>query len=227
MAATPKIVLTYFPIHARLTAARMALIHGNVPYEVVSIGIPEWLGGANQQLDKYPLGDLPVMTVNGKTLSGSLPMWQYTGAISGLWPTDPLEAAQATEYFTTCEEVFTGYDGVNFIQTVFMQNEEEKKKAREGPLSARIKFYFRRVEELAQANGANGKLVGASTTVADFHLWWVYTSLARGHWDYVAPEIVAGLPGVKAVADAVAALGAANPKLQAYMDEAVPPAKVA
>ena len=225
--ADGKIVITYFPIHARAAAARMALLYADVPFEVETVGIPEWLGGENKNLAKYPLGDLPVMSIDGKVVSGSLPMWQYSGQRSGLWPTDAFETARVLEYFGATEEIFTGYDGVNMITTIFMQDEAEKQKAREGPLTERFQFYLRRVEELAQANGACGRLAGAKPTVADFHLWWLATTLANGHFEYLAPSLATSLPGVMAVAKAVEALADAHPKMKAYMAEAVPPAKAA
>lgn len=220
---TDKIVITYFPIHARAAAARMALLYADVPFEVESVTIPAWLSGENKNLEKYPLGDVPVFSVNGQVVSGSLPMWQYCGAKAGLWPTDIFETSRVLEYFCSTEEIFTGYDGVNLIQTIFMQNEEEKKKAREGPVSGRVAFYMRRVEEIAQLNGACGRLVGAKPTIADFHLWWMAATLVNGDFEYLSPTLVTSLPGVMAVKAAVEALAESHPALKAYMAEAVPP----
>lgn len=166
----PVIKYTYFPIVGRSFAPQLALKAAGVPYTFEKVGFEEWGAGANKDQKRFPLLDVPALTVNDQIIADSLPQLVYIGKLTGFWPTDAFQEARAIEILVTLEQIFTGAtyspDDCNFIQTLRMEG-EALKKARSGPVTDRCKFYFNRINDIV---GDNGFAVGDKPTIIDFTL---------------------------------------------------------
>ena len=87
--ATPAIKLTYFPINGRGGAIRQALQYGKIPFEDVTVPFPSWPA----MKPTTPFGSLPLLEVDGVTLTQSNAILSFVGKMAGLYPEDPLQAA--------------------------------------------------------------------------------------------------------------------------------------
>jgi prostaglandin-H2 D-isomerase / glutathione transferase len=192
----PKLKLTYFDMHAgRGEVARIALFIGGVPFEDNRVKFPDWPA----LKASTPFGGIPVLEVDGQEVTQSNGINRFVGKLTGLYPTDPLQAAFCDEAMDAVEDVS------NLLIPTFTVKDEEEKKAKrtqlaEGPLT----FYLTRVERRLQARGgeffADNRL-----TVADLKVYLWMRHLKSGNIDYiptdladrVAPLLVAHLERVK------------------------------
>jgi glutathione S-transferase len=185
----PHLKLTYFPIAGRSFPARASLTLKKIPFEFEQIPFEDWFGkqpGANR--DRFPLGNIPVLYVDGKPLCESIAINQYVGQLTGLWPTDPLEAARALEILLVMEIVWTGApegpDDHHFSSTMSMP-EEAKKAAREGAITKRIQYNYAYIEKII---GTDGFAVGGKLSIVDFALAQFVGAIKSGHFDYLTAE---------------------------------------
>jgi prostaglandin-H2 D-isomerase / glutathione transferase len=201
-----KLKLTYFDMHAgRGEVARIALFIGGVPYEDQRVKFAEWPA----LKASTPFGGIPVLEVDGQEVTQSNGINRFVGKLTGLYPTDPLQAAFCDEVMDAVEDI-----SAQLIGTFSMKDEEEKKAKRkelsEGPLT----FYLTRIERRLKAHGGE-YFADSRLTVADLKVYLWIRHMKSGNIDYVptdladraAPELVAHFERVKA-----------HPKVQAYYE---------
>ena len=210
--SAPKIVLSYWPSSGRLTPAIFALTLGGIPFERENLTHQEW-ATASSDLTRFPLGDIPVMSVDGKVISQSYAIAHYAGVLTGLWPKDAFGSARAMEVMLTAEEIVSGPWGVNYMSTVMLPSNpdltaEKQKELREGPFKAHLLFYARRLNEIILQNGDNGFTVGDSLSVADFIIWQMYAMFTSGDVDHLPTTILDEFTGMRKVAATVGAVEA-------------------
>ena len=87
--------LTYFKLPARAFVARICLRKAGVAFTDRRLEFPEW--GALKQTGFGPLGQLPVLEVEGVQYCQSIPISKYAATLAGLYPAAPLAALQADE----------------------------------------------------------------------------------------------------------------------------------
>lgn len=204
MSASPKIVLTYFAGSGRLTPALLAFKLAGIPFERENLDHAAW-AEASKDLSRFPLGDIPVMSVDGRVVCESFSIAHYAGVLTNLWPKDAFESTRTLEVFLTIEEVVTGSWGVNFMKTLMGPanpelTAEKQKELREGPFKDHFSFYLRRVNDIIVQNGDNGFTVGNSVTVVDFLVWQIVNMFASGHIDHVPANAFDAFPAIKKVA---------------------------
>lgn len=223
MSSTPKITITYWPMVGRVGPAIMALDYAKIPYERVSASFATWAADS-QDLARFPLGDIPVMDVDGRVISESHAISHYAGVLAGLWPKDAFESARAFEVLLTIEEVMTGGWGCNYFKTLMLPHLnpdltiEKQQELREGPFKSHLLFYARRINEIIAHNGDNGFTVGSSLSVADFAVWMFFIQFVSGATEFVPKTIfnefsclakvfatVEAVEGLKATLDAIKA----------------------
>ena len=176
----PKLKLTYFDMHAgRGEVARMALFIGDVAYEDRRIPFQDW----PSVKPETPFGAIPVLEVDGQEVTQCNGINRFVGKLTGLYPTDPLQAAFCDEAMDAIEDISN-----QLIPSFAIKDEEEKKAKRkelaEGPLT----FYLTRIQRRLEARGgeffADNRL-----TVADLKVYLWVRHLKSGNIDYVPKDL--------------------------------------
>ncbi|TMW63430.1 hypothetical protein Poli38472_002371 [Pythium oligandrum] len=187
---SPQIKVTYFDGPGRAELTRLALAAGGVAFEDERVTFADF-GALKPTL---PLGQLPVVTVDGKVYPQSMAMARYAGRLSGLYPTDALEALNVDMIIETVAEVAAALAEIKW-RTPEEADKVEKIKALK---DEKLPKFFGLVESTIK-----GKyLLGDKLSLADLYLFDVYTnSLILTAPDYdvaVFPKIAAVIEGVKA-----------------------------
>ena len=139
-----KLKLTYFDFHGgRGEPARLALSIGGIPFEDDRVAPSNW---PSRKADT-PFGALPVLEVDGKTVSQSNAINRYVGKLADLYPSDPWQAALCDEVMEAVEDIGTK------IGATFALPEEQKKAQREELVAGPIPFYLTRLEQRLEAHG--------------------------------------------------------------------------
>jgi glutathione S-transferase len=176
----PNLKLTYFDIHGgRGEPARLALYIGGIAFEDDRISFREF--GAKR--GGYPFKRVPVLRIDDVELSQCNSINRYVGKLAGLYPSDPLQAAYCDEAMDAVEDIVS-----QGVVTMQMEDEAEKKAAREALASGPFPIYLERLQAMLEARGgeyfADGKL-----TVADLKVMVWVRSLRSGILDYVPVDL--------------------------------------
>lgn len=202
----PTLKLTYFDIHGgRGEPARLAMHIGGIAFEDHRINFQEF--GASRR--SFPFNRIPKLEIDGVELSQCNSINRYVGKLSGLYPSDPLQAAFCDEAMDAVEDIIS-----QVVTTFPIKDEAKKKAAREALADGAITTYLEQLQTRLQERGgeyfADGRL-----TVADLKVMVWVRSLRSGILDYVpknlpdrvAPMLVEHLARVED-----------HPKVQEYYD---------
>jgi glutathione S-transferase len=171
--------LTYFDFHGgRGEPARLALSIGGIPFEDDRVAFADW----ERRKEATPFGALPVLEVDGQTLSQSNAVNRYVGRLADLYPSDPWQAALCDEAMDAVEDVVS-----EIVPTMFLP-EEEKKTRRQALAEGPIPFYLTRLQRRLEAQ--RGQYFAANRlTVADFKVAMLIRQLKSGVLDYVPTDL--------------------------------------
>jgi glutathione S-transferase len=171
--------LTYFDFHGgRGEPARLALSIGGLPFEDDRVAFADW----ERRKEATPFGALPVLEVDGQTLSQSNAINRYVGRLADLYPSDPWQAALCDEAMDAVEDV------VSEIVTTMFLPEEEKKTRRQALAEGPIPFYLTRLQRRLEAQ--RGQYFAANRlTVADLKVAMLIRQLKSGVLDYVPTDL--------------------------------------
>lgn len=172
--------LTYFDIHGgRAEPARLALYIGGIAFEDDRISFREF--GAKRA--SYPFKRVPLLQIDGVDLSQGNSINRYVGKLAGLYPTDALQAAYCDEAMDAVEDIVSQQ-----VVTMSIQDEAEKKAAREALAEGPIALYLQGIQTMLEARGgeyfADGQL-----TVADLKVMVWVRSLRSGILDYIPADL--------------------------------------
>lgn len=192
----PKLDLYYFDFHGgRGEPARLALSIGGVPFEDHRVKGADWPA----LKPDTPFGSLPVLKVDGETVSQSNAINRYVGRLAGLYPEDALEALRCDEVLEAVEQI-----EAQVGPTMHLRDEAQKRAAREALAAGPLALHLRTLNARLEARGdwfADGRL-----TVADLRVFVWIRQLRSGRLDYLptdltdqlAPALVAHLARVQA-----------------------------
>lgn len=177
----PHLKLTYFDMHGgRGEPARLAMYVGGVEFDDDRISFREF----GDRRRSFPFDRVPKLEIDGVELSQCNAINRYVGKLAGLYPTDPLQAAYCDEAMDAVEDVLS-----QVIATFPIQEEDEKRAAREALAKGPITVYLKQLEAMLASRGgeyfADGRL-----TVADLKVMVWVRSLRNGTLDYVSTDLV-------------------------------------
>eukprot|EP00999_Lentomonas_sp_LEN2_P000173 NODE_1167_length_973_cov_115.288416_g1122_i0.p1 GENE.NODE_1167_length_973_cov_115.288416_g1122_i0~~NODE_1167_length_973_cov_115.288416_g1122_i0.p1 ORF type:complete len:264 (+),score=98.26 NODE_1167_length_973_cov_115.288416_g1122_i0:84-875(+) len=198
----PKIKLTYFDIPGLAEPVRLAFHIGGIPFEDERLTREEFA----ERKESLPSKQVPVLEVDGKTLTQSGAILRYAGSQAGLIPSDPWTAAKMEEIqgmFTDMLEKFRP----TFALEGDAQVEARKKFAEEG-----APVHFGAIEKAIQANG-QGWAAGSTMTVVDLQIFGFCVTFGSGMFDGVPKDMLEKYPGIQAIKKAVEQ----HPKVAAYL----------
>ncbi len=177
----PQLKLSYFDFDGgRGEPIRLALAFGNIPFEDHRFALTEW----PQVRDTTPLKQVPVMEVDGETITQCNSLIRYAGRLAGLYPVDALEALHCDEAMDTVEDVIC-----KIVPTMFIQDDEEKRIARETLAQGDIPLFLRRLETMLKERGGR-YFAGDRLSVADFKVFLWIRNLQSGILDHIPSDIV-------------------------------------
>ena len=202
--STPKLKLSYFPIGGRSMPVKVALKYADIPFEFEGIPFEQWFG-QNLQADRkrFPLGDIPVLDIDGTVMCEANAIYSYIGQLTGLWPTKPFDISRAFEVLITVEQFFTGMtygpNDCNFIGSMAIQDPEAKKAARAGACTDRVRIYIGRINDIVAAN-PSGYCAGDKLSIVDIAISEVYLGISHGRFDDIPASSVEGFSALKTLA---------------------------
>jgi len=191
--------LTYFPFGGRAETIRLALFIGGIDFEDERIPPPEF--GARKAAGAFPLGAIPVLEVNGTVYCQSMAILRYAGKLTGLYPTDPLEALAVDQILDTTAEIGA------LISPSIREQDADKKLALRKELVENADKLPKFLAGLNKLTGTGNYVAGDKLTIADLALVSSWNFLASGRLDGVDPAwVAAAAPNVAKLATAAKAL---------------------
>jgi glutathione S-transferase len=176
----PKLKLSYFDFNGgRGEVARLALSLGGIPFEDDRIPLAEW----PSVRDRTPFHAVPVLEVDGEVITQSNTISRFVGKLANLYPDDPLEAARCDEVMDAVEDVVT-----QVVHTFKIEDEEEKRAAREALATGPIRLYLAKLDEMLVARGGS-YFAADRLTVADLTVFRWVRSIQSGVLDYIPVDL--------------------------------------
>jgi glutathione S-transferase len=175
-----KLKLTYFDFDGgRGEPARLALYTAGIAFEDHRIAGKEWPAFR----DKTPFLAMPVLEVDGKTVTQSNSINRYIGKLAGLYPKDDFQALLCDEVMDAAEDI-----GTRVGQTIGL-SEDAKKKAREELVAGHLTRYLAQFQARLQAAGGE-YFADRRLTVADLKVFMLTRWLRSGALDHVPKDLV-------------------------------------
>jgi glutathione S-transferase len=176
----PTLELSYFDFDGgRGEPARLALYIAGIEFEDLRIPLADW---RSVRAD-MPFRALPVLRVDAVDLAQSNTINRYVGRLGGLYPVDAWQAALCDEVMDAVEDIVTA-----MVATFFIEDEEEKKTARQGLVAGSLALYLERIQSrLIRSGGeyfADGRL-----TVADLKVYVWIRNLRSGILDHIPTDL--------------------------------------
>ncbi|EPZ36256.1 Thioredoxin-like fold domain-containing protein [Rozella allomycis CSF55] len=185
MVVPKNIKLTYFAGKGRAEPTRLAFHIGGVAFQDERVKGEEFA----KIKPTLPLGQLPIITIDGTVIAQSLGILRYAGTLTGLYPNnDPLKALLVDQI------VFSLGDVTDMLVPTFgIQDLDQRIKARKEIVENRWPALFKGIEEALKKHG--GKYcVGDNLTVADLSLYTLVEGLKSGILDGVPKNVVEPYP---------------------------------
>jgi len=154
----PTYKLTYFPVKALAEPARLIFAFTNTPYEDIRLEKATW----PEHKPKYEWGTLPVLEVDGKSLSQSHAILRYLGKQFNLAGENDFESAKCDEMV----EAMADLKAAAF--KYFFESDEDKKKEIGKTLLGETFPKFLGIWEKILSDNGTGFLVGKKFSYADF-----------------------------------------------------------
>lgn len=172
--------LTYFDMHGgRAEPARLALHIGGIAFDDERFAFTDFA----QVRKSTPLGQVPVLYVDGVAVTQSDAITRYVGKLTGLYPTDPFEAL-------LCDEVMDGVEDANSkMGATFGMSGDALKEARTALVSGPIPLYLGWLQSQLQAHGG-AYFADQRLTIADLKVFVYVRSLNSGRLDHVPTDLV-------------------------------------
>ena len=175
-----KLKLTYFDFDGgRGEPARLALHIGGIAFEDHRIAGKDWPAFR----DKTPFLAIPTLEIDNLVVSQSNSINRYVGKLSGLYPSDPLQALLCDEAMEAVEDIST-----RIAQTIGL-SDEAKKSAREKLSAGHLARYLEQFQ--ARLTAAGGEyFADRRLTVADLKVAMLVRWLRSGVLDHVPKDLV-------------------------------------
>lgn len=175
-----KLKLSYFDMNAgRGEVARIALFIGKVAYEDNRVKFVDWPAMKQKTL----FGSIPILEVDGQEVAQSNGINRFVGKLTGLYPTDPLQAAFCDEAMDAVEDVSS-----QVVSSFNIKDEEEKKAKRKELSDGPLTFYLTRLQRRLEARGGQ-YFADNRLTVADLKVYLWIRHIKSGNLDYIPTDL--------------------------------------
>uniref|UniRef100_U5EWQ3 glutathione transferase n=1 Tax=Corethrella appendiculata TaxID=1370023 RepID=U5EWQ3_9DIPT len=174
----PDYKVYYFNVKALGEPLRFLLSYGNIPFDDIRITREEWPA----LKPTMPMGQMPVLDVDGKKVHQSIAMSRYLAKQVGLVGADAWEDLQIDTVVDTINDFRLK------IGVVSYEPDDEVKEKKLVTLNNEvIPFYLEKLDDIARENNgylANGKLSWADlyfTAILDYLNYLTKTDLVANH----------------------------------------------
>lgn len=172
--------LTYFDFSGgRAEPARLAFHIGGIPFEDHRFARTDF----DAIKKASPLGQVPILAVDGVEVSQSDAITRYAGKLAGLYPTDPLQALFCDEIMMALEDVLAR------IGATFRLTGDDFKAARLGLVNELFPTYLHWLEAQLQNHGGEF-LADSRLTIADLKAFTVLRWISSGMLDHIPSNIL-------------------------------------
>ena len=172
--------LTYFDFNGgRAEPARLALHIGGIAFEDSRFGFADFA----EVRKSTPLGQVPVLHVDGVQVTQSDAITRYMGKLTGLYPLDAFQAL-------LCDEVLDGVEDANVkLGTTFGLTGDALKEARTALVNGALPQYLGWLQTQLQAHGGQ-YFADNRLTIADLKVFTFVRGLTSGRLDHVPTDLV-------------------------------------
>ncbi|TMW63445.1 hypothetical protein Poli38472_002386 [Pythium oligandrum] len=193
-----QIKLTYFDSPGRAELTRLAFVMAGIAFEDERVKHEDFA----PVKPTLPLGQVPVLTVDGVVYPQSMAMARYVGRLGGLYPTDPMEALKVDVVLETLLEAVTAYAEIHFRTT----DEEIKKEKTEHA----FEFVFPKIFRLVESSVHGDFVLGTMASLADLYIFVMVKKIMEVRF----PEFdMSPYPKMKAIAEAIKT----TPRIATYL----------
>jgi glutathione S-transferase len=202
--------LTYFDFDGgRGEPIRLAMSIGHIEFEDYRFPLSEF----SRVAPATPFRQVPTLEVDGEVITQTNAILRYAGKLSGLYPEDALQALYCDEVMDALNDILA-----RVSVTFRMDDEEEKRLAREalatGPIPLYVKGFGKMLEDRGGDWFADDRL-----TIADLRIFLFTRNLTSGQLDHVPTDIVEkNAPNLLAHLDRVTS----HPAVAAYYERRSP-----
>jgi glutathione S-transferase len=172
--------LTYFDFDGgRAEPIRIAFHAAGIEFEDDRISFAEF--GEMRQGTRF--NSVPVLEIDGETMTQSNALSRYVGKMAGLYPTDDLQALY-------CDEVMGALEDLShYIVRTFGLEGEELRLAREKLVDGWLTVYLKGLDALLTRGGGE-YFADNDLTVADLRAFVQIRSLCAGNLDHIPTDLV-------------------------------------
>lgn len=177
----PKLKLTYFDFHGgRAEPIRLALHIGDIAFEDRRFAPAEFA----EVRQTTPFGQVPVLQVDGTTVTQSDSILRYAGKLAGLYPTDVYQALLCDEVMYVVEEASVK------LGPSFRMTGDALQEARTALVQGSMPVYLTWLQNQLLAHGGQ-YFADNRLTVADLKVFIDVRTLNSGRLDHVPSDLVA------------------------------------
>lgn len=167
----------------RAEVSRLALHLSGVPFTNVYPNRDSWARMKAEQA--LPYDQLPILEVDGTVIAQTGAIARFCGKLAGMYPDNPLPAAQVDELIDTCSDI-TGC----LSATMRIRDTEERLEARRQLADTDLAQWLSRLNRRVQGFGDGPWLVGTRMTIADLAVWRLCDWLSSGILDGIPQDIL-------------------------------------
>ncbi len=132
--------LVYFDLYGRAEPIRLLLNHSKVEFEDVRLAREDWPAYKADHSEELEWGQVPALTVEGKTLTQTQSILRYLGKTYGYYPTEAYDAWRVDSAHEALSDLMNGFARINFEQDA-----EKKKEQFVGYLTNQIPAFFEKI----------------------------------------------------------------------------------
>lgn len=175
--------LTYFDMDGgRGEPIRIAFHSAGIDFEDHRIAFPSF-----QEMKKdLPFGCVPVLHIDGETVTQSNAISRYVGRLAGLYPDDDLQALYCDEAMDTVEDIS------HYLGPTFGLKGDALKAAREQLVEGRLSVFLPGLARLL-ARGGGKYFADSRLTVADLKVFGQTRWFRSGQLDHIPADLVDSL----------------------------------
>ncbi|XP_074646002.1 uncharacterized protein LOC141902256 [Tubulanus polymorphus] len=204
----PKYTLKYFDARARAEISRLLFAQAGVEYEDVRYPMPfDDAEGWAKIKAGIPFGKVPVLEIDGQTMTQSLAIANYLAKEFGLLGNTAMETGRILEVFFTAQDIMeAGW------KVAFEKDEAKKEEMKKTNMETEIPRLFGALSTLL---GSNEFFVGSGVTLADLQVFLVTDGvirLSKKHEQLVG--FLDKFPTLSAHRDKIASI----PKIATYLE---------
>jgi len=172
--------LTYFDFHGgRGEPARLAMHIGGIEFEDFRFPVAQF----GDMKDSLPLGQVPVLTVDGQDITQSNGINRFVGKLTRLYPDDIYQALLCDEIMDAIEDI------ISKVIATFSMPEDEKKQAIEALVAGSISHYLKWMQSKLEQQGGQ-YFVENRLTIADLRVFVWIKSFQSGNLDHIPKTLV-------------------------------------